>query len=271
MKQLLEAGVHFGHQTTRWNPKMKKYIYGARNGIYIVDLQQTLKMFREAEKFVRKITEAGKKILFVATKKQAQELIKEEAERCGMYFMNQRWLGGTMTNFSTIRKSIDRLLQLEKMEEEDEFERLHKKEALKKRKEIEKLNKFLGGIKNMRELPHAIFIIDTQKERIALAEAKNLGIKTCALVDTNCDPDGIDFPFPGNDDAIRSIKLFTSRIADVAIEGQEVFRAGRKDENSAEEEKLEPAKKASDKDDQGENGSIETGQNSESAEEKVPA
>ena len=271
MKQLLEAGVHFGHQTTRWNPKMKKYIYGARNGIYIVDLQKTLKMFREAEKFVRKITGAGKKILFVATKKQAQELIKEEAERCGMYFMNQRWLGGTMTNFSTIRKSIDRLLQLEKMDEEGEFERLHKKEALKKRKEIEKLNKFLGGIKKMRELPHAIFIIDTQKERIALAEAKNLGIKTFALVDTNCDPDGIDFPFPGNDDAIKSIKLFASRIADVAIEGQEVFKAGRKEEDSAKEEKPEPTAKASDKDSQSESGGAETGQNSESVEEKVPA
>ena len=271
MKQLLEAGVHFGHQTTRWNPKMKKSIYGPRNGIYIIDLQKTLKMFREAEKFVRKITEAGKKILFVATKKQAQELIKEEAERCGMYFINQRWLGGTMTNFSTIRKSIERLLQLEKMEEEGDFELLHKKEALKKRKEIEKLNKFLGGIKNMRELPHAIFIIDTQKERIALAEAKNLGVKTVALVDTNCDPDGIDYPFPGNDDAIRSIKLFASRVADVAIEGQEVFRAGRKDENSAEEEKPELAAKASGKDNQSESGSAETDQNSESAEEKVPA
>ena len=271
MKQLLEAGVHFGHQTTRWNPKMKKYIYGPRNGIYIVDLQKTLKMFREAERFVRQITETGKKILFVATKKQAQALIKQEAERCGMYFMNQRWLGGTMTNFSTIRKSIDRLLKLEKMEEEGEFERLHKKEALKKHKEIEKLNKFLGGIKSMRELPHAIFIIDTQKERIALAEAKNLGIKTLALVDTNCDPDGIDFPFPGNDDAIKSIKLFTSRIADVAIEGQEVFRAGRKEENSAEEEKSELAAEASGKDDQGESGSAEADQNPESAEEKVPA
>ena len=271
MKQLLEAGVHFGHQTTRWNPKMKKYIYGARNGIYIVDLQQTLKMFREAEKFVRKITEAGKKILFVATKKQAQELIKEEAERCGMYFMNQRWLGGTMTNFSTIRKSIDRLLQLEKMEEEGEFERLHKKEALKKRKEIEKLNKFLGGIKNMRELPDAIFIIDTQKERIALAEAKNLNIKTFALVDTNCDPDGIDFPFPGNDDAIRSIKLFTSRIADVVIEGQEVYQAGRKDKESKEDSKAEPDLKDSDKEGQSKNGSAKADQSSESTEEKVPA
>ena len=271
MKQLLEAGVHFGHQTTRWNPKMKKYIYGPRNGIYIVDLQKTLKMFREAEKFVRKITEAGKKILFVATKKQAQELIKEEAERCGMYFINQRWLGGTMTNFSTIRKSIERLLQLEKMEEEGDFELLHKKEALKKHKEIEKLNKFLGGIKHMRELPHAIFIIDTQKERIALAEAKNLGVKTVALVDTNCDPDGIDYPFPGNDDAIRSIKLFASRIADVAIEGQEVFQAGRKDKNSVEEEKLEPAVRISGKDDQSKSESAKTDQNSESAEKKVPA
>ena len=271
MKHLLEAGVHFGHQTTHWNPKMKKYIYGARNGIHIVDLQKTLKMFRQAEEFVRKTAEAGKKILFVATKKQAQELVQKEAERCGMYFVNQRWLGGTMTNFSTIRKSIDRLLQLEKMDEEGEFERLHKKEALKKRREIEKLNKFLGGIKKMRELPHAIFIIDTQKERIALAEAKNLGIKTCALVDTNCDPDGIDFPFPGNDDAIKSIKLFTSRIADVAIEGQEVFKAGRKEEDSAKEEKPEPTAKASDKDSQSENGGAETGQNSESVEEKVPA
>ncbi|HJO57412.1 MAG TPA: 30S ribosomal protein S2, partial [Nitrospinaceae bacterium] len=190
MKQLLEAGVHFGHQTTRWNPKMKKYIYGQRNGIYIVDLQKTLKMFREAEKFVRESAQAGKKILFVATKKQAQELIATEAERCNMYYVNQRWLGGTMTNFTTIRKSIDRLLKLEKMEEEGEFERLHKKEPLKKHKEIEKLNKFLHGIKNMRDLPHAIFIIDTQKERIALAEARNLGIKVIALVDTNCDPDG---------------------------------------------------------------------------------
>ena len=271
MKHLLEAGVHFGHQTTHWNPKMKKYIYGARNGIHIVDLQKTLKMFREAEEFVRKTAEAGKKILFVATKKQAQELIKKEAERCGMYFVNQRWLGGTMTNFSTIRKSIDRLLQLEKLEEEGEFERLHKKEALNKRKEIEKLNKFLGGIKNMRELPHAIFIIDTQKERIALAEAQNLGIKTFALVDSNCDPNGIDFPFPGNDDAIRSIKLFASRIADVVLEGQEVFQASRKDvKNPEEEEKPVPPVKVSDEGDQGEKVNAEPDQNSENAEKKVP-
>ena len=172
MKQLLEAGVHFGHQTTRWNPKMKKYIYGARNGIYIVDLQKTLKMFREAEEFVRNNGRSWEENSFRCHKKTGTRAYQGRSrKRCGMYFINQRWLGGTMTNFSTIRKSIDRLLQLEKMEEEGEFERLHKKEALKKRKEIEKLNKFLGGIKNMRELPHAVFIIDTQKERIALAEA----------------------------------------------------------------------------------------------------
>lgn len=267
MTQLLQAGVHFGHQTTHWNPKMKKYIYGARNGIHIVDLQKTLKKFREAEEFIRKITAAGKKILFVATKRQAQELVKHEAERCGMYFVNQRWLGGTMTNFSTIRKSIDRLLQLEKMEEEGAFEHLHKKEALNKRKDIEKLNKFLGGIKNMRELPHAIFIIDTQKERIALAEAKNLGIKTFALVDTNCDPNGIDFPFPGNDDAIRSIKLFTTRIADIALEGQEIFQASRKKAEKPEEEKPEPSAKSSD---QVEKVGAEPDQDSQSKEEKIP-
>ena len=262
MKQLLQAGVHFGHQTTHWNPKMDKYIYGARNGIHIIDLQKTLKMFREAEEFIRKTTEAGKKILFVATKRQAQELIKQEAERCGMYFVNQRWLGGTMTNFLTIRKSIDRLLQLEKMEEKGAFEHLHKKEALDKRKAIAKLNKFFGGIKNMRELPHALFIIDTQKERIALAEARTLGIKTFALVDTNCDPDGIDFPFPGNDDAIRSIKLFATRIADIALEGQEIFQASRKKAEKSEEEKPEPPVKSSDEGDQGEKVNAEADQNS---------
>ena len=271
MKQLLQAGVHFGHQTTHWNPKMKKYIYGARNGIHIIDLQKTLKMFRETEEFIRKTTAAGKKILFVATKRQAQELVKKEAERCGMYFMNHRWLGGTMTNFSTIRKSIDRLLQLEKMDEEGAFELLHKKEALDKRKDIAKLNKFFGGIKNMRELPHALFIIDTQKERIALAEAKTLGVKTFALVDTNCDPDGIDFPFPGNDDAIRSIKLFATRIADIALEGQEIFQASRKKAENPGEEKPEPPVTSSNKKDvQNEKTNAETDQNSESKEEKIP-
>jgi small subunit ribosomal protein S2 len=270
MKQLLQAGVHFGHQTTHWNPKMKKYIHSARNGIHIVDLQKTLIKFREAELFIKKITEAGKKILFVATKRQAQEIIKQEAERCGMYFVNQRWLGGTMTNFSTIRKSIDRLLKLEKLEEEGEFERLHKKEALNKRKEIEKLNKFLGGIKKMRELPHALFIIDTQKEKIALAEAKILGIKTFALVDTNCDPVGIDFPFPGNDDAVRAINLFTTRVADIALKGQEVFQAGRKETEKPEEQKPEPPVKPSNENDQGEKVTAEVDQNSKNEGKKIP-
>jgi small subunit ribosomal protein S2 len=270
MKQLLQAGVHFGHQTTHWNPKMKKYIHSARNGIHIVDLQKTLIKFREAELFIKKITEAGEKILFVATKRQAQEIIKQEAERCGMYFVNQRWLGGTMTNFSTIRKSIDRLLKLEKMEEEGEFERLHKKEALNKRKEIEKLNKFLGGIKKMRELPHALFIIDTQKEKIALAEAKILGIKTFALVDTNCDPVGIDFPFPGNDDAVRAINLFTTRVADIVLEGQEVFQAGRKETEKPEEQKPEPPVKPSNENDQGEKATAEVDQSSKNDEGKIP-
>ena len=271
MKDLLEAGVHFGHQATHWNPKMKKFIYGKRNGIHIVDLQKTLKMFREAEQFVRETAEAGKKILFVATKKQAQELVKEQAERCGMYFVNKRWLGGTMTNFTTIRKSIDRLLKLEKMEEEGEFERLKKKEALNKHKEIEKLNKFLGGIKHMRQLPHALFIIDTQKERIALAEAKNLGIKTFALVDTNCDPSGIDFPFPGNDDAIKSIKLFATRIAEVALEGQEVFESKRKDSNNPEEQKPEPPETISNESDPGENANAESDAKPKDEEKKVSA
>ncbi len=220
MKKLLESGVHFGHQTNRWNPIMKKYIYGARNGIYIVDLQKTLKKFREAEDYIKGLAEDGKKILFVATKRQAQDLIASQAERCGMFYVNQRWLGGTLTNFSTIKKSIDRLKELEQMEADNKFELLHKKEAVQKRKEIQKLNKFLSGIKKMTRLPDAIFIIDTRKERIALAEAKKLGIKVIALVDTNCDPTGIDFPIPGNDDAIRSIRLFTERIAELLLKGQ---------------------------------------------------
>ena len=232
MKNLLEAGVHFGHQTNRWNPKMKKYIYGARNGIYIVDLQKSLKKFREAEKFIREAAREGKRILFVATKKQAQELIAEEADRCGMYYINQRWLGGTMTNFTTIRKSIDRLHELERMENEGEFERLHKKEALKKHKEIAKLNKFFRGIKKMTQLPDIIFIVDTRRENIALAEAKKLGLKIIAMVDTNCDPDGIDYPIPGNDDAVRSIRLFASRIADLWIEGQQMNKDGSQKESA---------------------------------------
>ncbi len=235
MKELLESGVHFGHQTTRWNPKMRSYIYGARNGIHIVNLQKTLKKCKEAENYVRSLAREGKKILFVATKKQAQELVAEQAQRCGMYYVNQRWLGGTMTNFSTIRRSIDRLLELEKMEEETNFEQLRKKEAQQKRKEIAKLNKFLSGIKQMRDLPDAVFIIDTRKEHIALLEAVKLGIKVIAIVDTNCDPEGIDYVIPGNDDAIRSIGLFTTRLADICLEGQELFKASKKDNQEGQE------------------------------------
>jgi small subunit ribosomal protein S2 len=233
MSQLLEAGVHFGHQTTRWNPKMKKYIYGARNGIHIVNLQKTLTHFKEAEKYLKTATQQGKKILFVATKKQAQDLIAEQAERAGMYYINQRWLGGTLTNFSTIRKSIQRLLELERLEEETQFEQLRKKEAQNKRKEIEKLNKFLKGIKKMKDLPDIMFVVDTRKERIAMAEAIKLGIKVVAIVDTNCDPDGIDYVIPGNDDAIRSIDLFAGRIAEICLEGQEVYKALQKEKQEA--------------------------------------
>ena len=244
MKQLLESGVHFGHQTNRWNPKMKPYIYGARSGIYIIDLQKTMVRFQEAEKYVRELARAGKKILFVATKKQAQELVAEEATRCGMYYINQRWLGGTLTNFTTIRKSIARLHELEKMDEENQFDLLHKKEALRMRREIAKLNKFFRGIKNMKDLPDALFIVDTRKEKIAQAEGKKLGIKILAMIDTNSNPEGVDFPIPANDDAMRSIKLFTSRIADVCIEGQEMNRASQA---KKEAEKKEADKKEADK------------------------
>ena len=236
MKQLLESGVHFGHQTNRWNPKMKPYIYGARSGIYIIDLQKTLVRFQEAEKVVRDMARAGKKILFVATKKQAQELIAEEATRCGMYYINQRWLGGTLTNFTTIRKSIARLHELEKMDEENQFDLLHKKEALRMRREIDKLNKFFRGIKNMKDLPDALFIVDTRKEKIALAEGKKLGITIIAMVDTNVNPDDVDFPIPANDDAMRSIKLFAQRIANVCLEGQEMSKATKKKENKENKE-----------------------------------
>ena len=249
MKQLLESGVHFGHQTNRWNPKMKPYIYGARSGIYIIDLQKTMVRFQEAEKYVRELARAGKKILFVATKKQAQELVAEEATRCGMYYINQRWLGGTLTNFTTIRKSIARLHELEKMDEENQFDLLHKKEALRMRREIAKLNKFFRGIKNMKDLPDALFIVDTRKEKIAQAEGKKLGIKILAMIDTNSDPEGVDFPIPANDDAMRSIKLFTSRIADVCLEGQEMNRASqaKKDADKKDADKKDADKKEADK------------------------
>ena len=249
MKALLEAGVHFGHQVTRWNPKMKQYIYGARNRIHILDLQKTLKKFREAEKFLEKATMDGQKILFVATKRQAQEVIAEEAARAGMFHVNQRWLGGTLTNFTTIRKSIDRLLELERQEAQGHFEVLRKKEVVTKRKEIDKLNKFLSGIKGMTKLPDIIFIIDTRKENIALSEARKLGITIVAIVDTNCDPDGIDYVIPGNDDAVRSISLFTKRVADLCLEGQEIYNAKKKDreEKAAAEKKERDEKIAADK------------------------
>ena len=220
MKELLEAGVHFGHQTKRWNPKMQKYIFGERNGIYIIDLQKTLKKFREAYAFVRGMAAQGGSVLFIGTKKQAQDTVFEEAGRCGMFYVNQRWLGGTLTNFETIRKSIGRLKKIEEMKEGGEFERLPKKEALELDRERQKLEKALIGIKAMEQLPTAVFIVDPRKEKIAVAEAQRLGIPIVAIVDTNCDPTGIDHPIPGNDDAIRAVRLITSRVADAILEGR---------------------------------------------------
>ncbi|MBQ8682797.1 MAG: 30S ribosomal protein S2 [Selenomonadales bacterium] len=221
MKQLLEAGVHFGHQTRRWNPKMAPYIFTERNGIYIIDLQKTVKKVDEAYNFVREVAGEGKSILFVGTKKQAQEAVKEEALRCDQFYVNERWLGGMLTNFQTIQKRINRLRELEKMEAENVFEVLPKKEVIILRQEMTKLQKFLGGIKDMQKLPGALFIIDPRKERIAVAEAKKLGIPIVAIVDTNCDPDEIDHVIPGNDDAIRAVKLLTGKMADAVIEGRQ--------------------------------------------------
>ena len=221
MKQLLEAGVHFGHQTRRWNPKMAKYIFTERNGIYIIDLQKTVKMLDTAYDFIREVSAEGGEILFVGTKKQAQEAIKEEAERCGMHFVNARWLGGMLTNYKTIQKRIARLEQLNKMKEDGTFDLLPKKEVIKLELEIEKLEKFMGGIKNMGTLPKAMFIVDTRKEKIAVAEARNLGIPVVAIVDTNCDPDEVDYVIPGNDDAIRAVKLIAGAMADAIIEGRQ--------------------------------------------------
>ena len=221
MKQLLEAGVHFGHQTRRWNPKMAKYIFTERNGIYIIDLQKTVKKLDEAYMFVRELSANGENVLFVGTKKQAGDSIKEEAERAGAYYVNARWLGGMLTNFKTIRRRIDRLAQLRKMEEDGTFDRLPKKEVVKLELEIEKLEKFLGGIKEMNKLPGALFVVDPRKERIAVAEAHKLGIPIVAIVDTNCDPDEIDYVIPGNDDAIRAVRLIASAMADAIIEGRQ--------------------------------------------------
>ena len=234
MKQLLEAGVHFGHQTRRWNPKMAQYIFTERNGIYIIDLQKTVKKLNEAYLFARDIAAEGKDILFVGTKKQAQDSVKEEAIHCSMPYVNARWLGGMLTNFTTIRRRIARLEQLRAMEEDGTFDLLPKKEVIKLRLEIEKLEKFLGGIKDMKKIPGARFIVDPRKERIAVAEAKKLGIPIIAIVDTNCDPDEIDAVIPGNDDAIRAVKLIAETIAAAVIEG----RQGEQTEPAAETEEV---------------------------------
>ena len=221
MKQLLEAGVHFGHQTRRWNPKMASYIYTERNGIYIIDLQKTVKKLEEAYNFVRDLAAGGETLLFVGTKKQAQDAIKEEAERVGMYYVNARWLGGMLTNFKTMRTRVERLNQLNKMQEDGTFAMLPKKEVAKLNLEIEKLEKYLGGVKNMKKLPGALFIVDPRKERNAIAEARKLHIPIVAIVDTNCDPDEIDYVIPGNDDAIRAIKLISATMANAVQEGKQ--------------------------------------------------
>jgi small subunit ribosomal protein S2 len=225
MKQLLEAGVHFGHQTKRWNPKMKPYIFGARNGIYIIDLQKTVRYFRTAYDFIKQVAENGDKVLFVGTKKQAQDSIKEEALRAGQYFVNNRWLGGMMTNFATIKKSIDRLKKIEVMGTDGTFDLITKKEGLQLERERIKLEKNLGGIKMMTKLPGAIFVIDPKKEAIAVSEARKLGVPVVAVVDTNCNPDDIDYIIPGNDDAIRALRLFAATMADACIEGNEARQA----------------------------------------------
>ena len=221
MKQLLEAGVHFGHQTRRWNPKMATYIFTERNGIYIIDLQKTVKKLEEAYFFVRDMAASGESILFVGTKKQAQDAIKEEAERCGQFYVNARWLGGMLTNFKTMRTRIARLNQLQKMQADGTFDLLPKKEVIKLQLEIAKLEKYLGGVKEMKELPGALFVVDSRKEKNAIAEARKLGIPIVAIVDTNCDPDEIDYVIPGNDDAIRAVKLIASTMADAIIEGRQ--------------------------------------------------
>ena len=234
MKQLLEAGVHFGHQTRRWNPKMKEYIFTERNGIYIIDLQKTVKKVEEAYNFIREVSQAGRDVLFVGTKKQAQDAIKEEAERVGMYYVNNRWLGGMLTNFKTIKKRIERLEQLHKMEEDGTFDLLPKKEVIKLKGEIEKLEKFLGGIKDMKGVPGAMFVVDPRKERIAIAEAKRLHIPVVAIVDTNCDPDEVDYVIPGNDDAIRAVKLIAGAMADAILEGRQGEQMADKAEEAEE-------------------------------------
>ncbi|MGQ9693229.1 MAG: 30S ribosomal protein S2 [Thermodesulfobacteriota bacterium] len=225
MKQLLEAGVHFGHQTKRWNPKMKEYIFGSRNGIYIIDLQKTVRLFKEAYKAVLDTVAAGGTVLFVGTKKQAQDAVAEEAQRAGMFYVNQRWLGGTLTNFRTIKKNIERMNKLQAMKEDGTFEALPKKEVLQLEKERAKIEKTLGGIKEMAELPKLLYVVDPRKEKIAVHEARKLGIPIVAIVDTNCDPDEVDYVIPGNDDAIRAIRLISAKIADACLEGKQLYEA----------------------------------------------
>src|SRR5439155_19919287 len=238
MKELLEAGVHFGHQVRRWKPKMKEYIFGERNGIYIIDLQKTQRMFRDAINFVTSMVaeDRGKTVLFVGTKRQAQDAVREEAERSGQYYVNQRWLGGLLTNFQTVQKSIKRLKDLEAMQTDGRYEKLTKKERIKLDRERESLNKNLSGIKSMNRLPDAVFIIDVRKEEIAVAEASRLGIPIVAVVDTNCSPEGIDYVIPGNDDALRAVRLFASRISEAILEGQQIATEGAVVAESASEE-----------------------------------
>ncbi|EGS30493.1 ribosomal protein S2 [Peptoniphilus sp. oral taxon 375 str. F0436] len=236
MKSLLEAGVHFGHQTRRWNPKMAKYIFTERNGIYIIDLQKTVKKIEEAYDYVREIAANGGEILFVGTKKQAQDAIGKEANKCGMPYINQRWLGGLLTNYKTIRKRIDRLEELERMEEDGTFDVLPKKEVIKLRHEAERLEKFLGGIKNMNGMPDAIYIVDPKKEQIAVKEAQILGIPVIGILDTNCDPDEVDYPIPGNDDAIRAVKLITETMANAVIEGKQGLQDSEESSQEPEDE-----------------------------------
>ncbi len=242
MKELLEAGVHFGHQTKRWNPRMKEYIFGERNGIYIIDLQKTLKMFKEASKFVTDLTGQGKVILFVGTKRQAQDAIAEEANRCGMFYINQRWLGGLLTNWITVQKSVKRLQELDEMATDGRYELLTKKEVIKLERERKHLQANLAGIKNMRRLPDALFIVDSNNEAIAVKEARKLGIPVVAVVDTNCDPTVVDYVIPGNDDALRAIRLFTSKISDSVVEGVQMVNDKRASEAGVSaDEQLEAA------------------------------
>jgi len=244
MKQLLEAGVHFGHQTRRWNPKMSEYIFTERNGIYIIDLQKTVKKLEEAYFFVRDIAAEGGSVLFVGTKKQAQDAVREEAERVGMYFVNARWLGGMLTNFKTMRRRVERLNQLNKMSEDGTFDLLPKKEVIKLKLEIEKLEKYLGGVKEMKKLPAAMFVVDLRKEKNAIAEAKKLGIPIVAIVDTNCDPDEVDYVIPGNDDAIRAIKLIAQAMANAVVEGRQGEQLSVSDETVEAQEVVDTTPRA---------------------------